>query len=210
MVFQACEITVTFKLSDLLPIDGTMFNPEKEFHRIVIETLGKDGKSISSLAKDLEKMGFKHHRLIITGYLRALTDMNVLKERDIPPSKIYQPVKSLPDSIYEAVGKACRKVSADPDDLILYTLSKLFKRPVFDTELKAAGVNRPIGRNALDHEVQECRKFLRRTGNVFQGTVAVHPQKDFPDQLPMVLSEMALDSTNSKHLLMETKQTKLL
>ena len=186
-----------------------MFNPEKEFHRIVIDMLGKDGKSISSLAKDLEKMGFKHHRLIITGYLRALTDMNVLKERDIPPSKIYQPVKALPDTIYEAVGKSCRKVSADPDDLILYTLSRLFRRPIFDTELKAAGVNRPIGKTALDHEILECRKFLRKTGNVFQGSVAVHPVKEFPDQFPAVLSEMALDSTNSKHLMMDTRQTKL-
>lgn len=187
-----------------------MFNPEKEFHRLVIEALGKDGKSISSLAKDLEKMGFKHHRLILTGYLRALTDMNVLKERDVPPSKIYQPIKALPDSIYESVGKACRKVSPDPDELILYCLCKIFKRPVFEHELKYAGVTRSIGRPALDHEVQECRKFLRRTGSVIQGTVAVHPAKDFPEEFSLVLADMALESTESRYLVMDTKQTKLL
>lgn len=187
-----------------------MFNPEKDFQRIVIEALGKDGKSISSLAKDLEKIGFKHHRLILTGYLRALTDMNILRERDVPPSKIYQPLKALPDNIYESVGKACRKVSNDPDELILFCLSRLFKRPVFESELKAAGVNRFIGREALDHEVQECKKFLKRTGNIVSGQIAVHPIKEFLDEYQAVLGEMALESTESKHLLMETKQTKLL
>jgi len=187
-----------------------MFNPEKEFHRMVIEILGKDGKSISSLAKDLEKLGFKHHRLILTGYLRALTDMNVLKEREIPPSKIYQPVRSLPDNIYESVGKSCRKVSPDPDELILFCLSKLFKRPVFEQELKAAGVNRPIGAEASDTEVQECRKFLRRTGNVVQGNTAVYPVTDFSEQFPAVLADMAIEYTDSRHLLMDTKQTKLI
>ena len=187
-----------------------MFNPEKEFHRMVIDILGKDGKSISSLAKDLEKMGFKHHRLILTGYLRALTDMNVLKEREIPPSKIYQPVRSLPDNIYESVGRSCRKASSDPDELILFCLSKLFRRPVFESELKAAGVNRPIGREALDSEVQECRKFLRRTGNVVQGNTAVYPAYEFPELFLAVLMDMSLESTDSRHLLMDTKQTKLI
>ena len=187
-----------------------MFNPEKEFHRMVIESLGKDGKSISSLAKDLEKSGFKHHRLILTGYLRALTDMNVLRERDVPPSKIYQPLKSLPDTIYDSVGKACRKVLQDPDDLILYCLSRIFKRPIFDSELKAAGVNRVIGNEALDHEAQECRKYLKRTGNVVSGSVALHPRQEFPELYASVLAEMALEATESRHLVMETRQTKLL
>lgn len=187
-----------------------MFNQGKDFHRIVIDTLGKDGKSISSLAKDLEKIGFKHHRLILTGYLRALTDMNVLKERDVPPSKIYQPIKALPDTIYEAVGKACRKISNDPDDLILYCLNKLFKRPVFDNELKAAGVYRHIGRDAFDSEVQECRKFLRRSGNVVTGQTASYPVKMFPDEFATALADMAMEFTESRHLIMETKQTRLI
>lgn len=187
-----------------------MFNPDKDFHRIVIDALGKDGKSISSLAKDLEKMGFKHHRLILTGYLRALTDMNVLKEREVPPSKIYQPIKALPDTIYEAVGRSCRKISNDPDELILYCLNKLFKRPVFDSEMKAAGVNRHIGNDALDHEVQECRKLLRRSGNIVSGQTAAYPVKQFPEEFSAVLADMALETTESRHLMMETKQTKLL
>ena len=76
-----------------------MYNPDKEFDRIIIECLGKDGKSISALSKDLESRGIKMHRLIITGYLRAMTDLGYLKEREIPPSKIYQPIKPVQETI---------------------------------------------------------------------------------------------------------------
>ena len=186
-----------------------MHNVEKDFNRIIIESLGKDGKSISALTKDLESRGIKQHRLIVTGYLRALTDMNVLKEREVPPSKIYQPFKPLPDSIYESVGRACRKVDPDADELILYTLSRLFKRPVFDTELKLAGVNRPIGNPASDTESKECKRIMARAGNVLTGGSLVHPTRDFSDRIIEVLTEMVIDIKDCRHAVMETKQTKL-
>lgn len=186
-----------------------MHNAEKDFNRIVIDCLGKDGKSISALSKDLEDRGIKQHRLIVTGYLRALTDMNVLKEREVPPSKIYQPIKSLPDSVYESVGKACRKVDPDADELILYVLSRIFKRPVFDTELKLAGVNRPIGRQASEAETKECRRIMARAGNIPASSNAVHPSKDFPEKMLDVLIEMTIDIKDCRHVVMETRQTKL-
>lgn len=204
-----CNDAKLYRLSYLLPVIH-MYNPEKEFYRILIECLGKDGKSISALSKDLEGMGFKYHRLIVTGYLRALTDTGVLRERDVPPSKIYQPVKPVSESIYETIGKACRKLSPDADELILYVLFKLFRRPIFTSELKLAGVNRPIGKEALEHEMNECKKVLRRAGNVLPSQSAVFPAKDFPEQYIDVLSDTMLDIKDSKHLVMETKQTRLL
>ena len=82
-----------------------MFSPEKDLSRKIVETLGKDGMSISSLDKELAKMGIKDHRLVLTGYLRAMTDLGYLKMRDVPPAKIYVPAKRLPDSVYESVSK---------------------------------------------------------------------------------------------------------
>jgi len=187
-----------------------MFNPDKDFNRILMECLGRDGISISALAKELESKGFKHHRLILTGYLRAMTDMGYLKERDIPPSKIYLPMKQLPDSVYEQVGKACRKVSGDPDELILFTLYKVFKRPVFESELKASGVNRPVGRPVTEEEMNESKKILRRAGNTVSGQNAVIPSADLSEKLSEVLITIFLDSTESRHLIAETKQSKLM
>ena len=187
-----------------------MYNPEKEFGRIITECLGKDGKSISALSKDLEDRGIKMHRLIITGYLRAMTDLGYLRERDIPPSKIYQPVKPVQETIYEAVGKACRNLSSDPDELILYVLNRLFKRPIFESELRAAGINRGIGKEASDHDINESRKVLKRAGNIMSSQKAVFPEKEYPEKYYEVLAEMAIETRGSKHLVMETRQTKLI
>lgn len=187
-----------------------MYNPEKDFGRIVLDILGKDGKSISAVTSELEAKGLKIHRLIITGYLRALTDQGILKEREVPPSKIYVPVKQIPESIYESVGRVCRKISADPDELILYSLYRLLKRPIFTNELKSAGVNRPIGKEAQQHEIQESVKLLRRAGNtVSSQQTAVYPVKNFQDKYDEVLAELTLDIKDSKHLALETKQTTL-
>ncbi|MCL1904736.1 MAG: hypothetical protein FWG19_01255 [Methanomassiliicoccaceae archaeon] len=187
-----------------------MFNPDKDFNRILLETLGRDGVSISALAKTLESKGFKHHRLILTGYLRAMTDMGYLRERDIPPSKIYQVMKALPESIYEQIGKACRKVSNDPDELILYTLFRMFRRPIFESELKASGVNRPIGVPVPEEDAADFKKILRRAGNIVPGQAAVTPPGEMPDLLNDVLITIILDSTESRHLIAETKQSKLI
>ena len=187
-----------------------MYNPDKEIGRIITDCLGKDGKSISALSKDLEDRGIKLHRLILTGYLRALTDQGILKERDIPPSKIYQPVKQVQGTIYDAVSKSCRNISPDADELILYVLNRLFKRPIFESELRAAGVTRPIGKVASDHDISESRKVLRRAGNIVPSERAVFPEKEFQEKYYAVLSDMAIETRGCRHLVMETRQTKLI
>lgn len=187
-----------------------MYNPDKEFARMIIDCLGKDGKSISALSKDLEDRGVKIHRLIITGYLRALTDQGILREREIPPSKIYQPVKPVQETIYDAVTKSCRNLSNDADELILYVLNRLFKRPIFESELKDCGITRPIGKVASDHDINESRKVLKRAGNIGISQKAVFPEKQFPEKYYEVLTDLAIETRGSRHLVMETRQTKLI
>ncbi len=205
---KTLPVSDIFKLSDLLPI-MYMHNPEKDFYRLVVDNLGRDGKSISALSKDLEKANIKLHRLILTGYLRALTDMNYLREREVPPAKIYQPLRPLPDNLYESVEKSARRVTDDADELILYTLYKLLKRPIFDSELKQAGVNRPLGRKASEYEVSECRKVLRRAGNVVPTSVAVHPETEYEEEYAEVLADLVLETKDSRYLVLETRQTRL-
>lgn len=187
-----------------------MFNPDKDFNRMVVETLGKDGKSISALTKDLETAGIKHHRLILTGYLRALTDMGILREKEVPPSKVYIPVRSLPDNIYQSVGKSVQKVAPDKDGMALYVLYRLLKRPIFESEMRMAGAPVHSGRPADQQAVAECKKSLRRAGNIIPGENAYEPLKEYPDIYPDVLADMVLETKDSRHLVMETKQTRLL
>lgn len=62
-----------------------MFNPEKDLAGIIVESLGADGLSITSLEQNLHSKGVDNHRLILTGYLRAMTDLGYLAMRDVPP-----------------------------------------------------------------------------------------------------------------------------
>jgi|GEM_PF-279963 len=188
-----------------------MFNPEKDFSRMVIESLGKDGKSISSLDKDLTEQGIRNHRLILTGYLRAMKDLGYLREREVPPAKIYVPAKQLPESLYQTTERQCRKVTGiDTDELILYTLNRLLKRPIFESELRLAGVMRPVGKLADESVVAECRKALRHSGNNVPAGDAYLPNSTYPDQYEDVLASIVLEEKDSRHLVMETKQTKLI
>ncbi len=187
-----------------------MFNPEKDFYRILLECLGKEGKSISALYRELEEKGFKHHRLILTGYLRALTDLKIVREKNVPPSKIYQVIKDSTENIYETVGRVCRKKYPNNQDLIIYVLNQTLKRPIFESELLLAGVTEHNGRVAESQEITECRKLLKRSGNIVPAHNAYHSRSEYPEELKEVIMNILVDSTDSNHLVLLTKQTKLI
>jgi hypothetical protein len=71
-------------------------------------------------------------------------------------------------------------------------------------------VNRPIGKPASEEDVAECRKILRRAGNTISGQNAVIPSSDMLVQFQEVLMTMIMDSTESRHLIAETKQSRLI
>ncbi|MGI6009246.1 MAG: hypothetical protein ACOX8X_03875 [Methanomethylophilus sp.] len=187
-----------------------MFSPEKDLSRKIIELLGTDGMSISSLDKELSKQGIKDHRLVLTGYLRAMTDLGYLKMRDVPPAKIYVPAKRLPDNIYDTISAGARRLSGvDTDEVILYCLGRLFRRPVFESELRRCGVMRPVGERADQDAVNDASKVLKRAGNVVPSDLAYVPVKEYPAEFDAILSDAVLEATDSSHLVMTTKQTKL-
>ncbi|MCX9013385.1 MAG: hypothetical protein OIN89_01065, partial [Candidatus Methanoperedens sp.] len=75
----------------------------QQFYDLLIELLSKKQMSISSIARELKKTGYDQHRLILTGYLRALNDMGYLEEIEIPPSKVYIFKEDLRKDIYRIV-----------------------------------------------------------------------------------------------------------
>ena len=52
----------------------------------------------------------KINRLLLTGYLRALTDLKMLKEKNVPPAKIYIPIKGKEQDIYQMIGEKAREL----------------------------------------------------------------------------------------------------
>ena len=141
---------------------------ERELKDIILELIKTDPKSISGITRDLKDQGQIFHKLVVTGYLKALTDMGYLRERDLPPSKIYY--KSMPHKkdIYEQLGEKVSELDLSKRNQIFLAidiLSRLFNRPIFRHELIKCGfvgdINAP---QANPETVIQARKFLSKAG----------------------------------------------
>ncbi len=186
---------------------------QEDFKRTILETLGKEGKSISALAKDLEKSGYKIHRLIITGYLRALSDMQIVKEKDIPPSKVYTPINSHDDNVYSRAYQAAKETCADPDKRTLQMLHSLLRRPVFESELRLAGVDIIKGKKIEPEHLMELRTSMpKRLKMRFHATDSAYmPDEEMSlEDYARALEAMTSSLTQSRHLVLDTKQSKLI
>ncbi len=191
-----------------------MFNPDKALKENIFDILKNDGKSISALSRDLEERGISIHRLILTGYLRALTDYNYLKEKEVPPAKVYVPVKGKEKDIYEVIGEFCRKIESGPDAdlLILFSLNRLFRRPVFFEELRKAGVrDMPSSKQVGVQERQEAKKFIQRAGLKVSdmNLVYLHDDPSLVPKYEELLAMVLCDLMSFSSLVRDTKQMKL-
>ncbi len=91
-------------LSAESPGSGSSAGPDTEkplgipIHQVLKE---KNQLSISGIARELKDQGFDEHRLVVTGYLRALRDIGDLAEINILPSKIYMLKNGTSDHIFD-------------------------------------------------------------------------------------------------------------
>jgi hypothetical protein len=149
----------------------------------------------------------------LTGYLRALTDLKVLKERDVPPAKIYTPIKGKERDIYSKISDQARiQVGERGAELALYTFFKLFKRPIFKEELERAGIFTALpGVPAREEETMEVRKFLLKAGfKIPASSKAFVPLNDeLEEEYQTLLVQLIIDESEASHLVRETKQIKL-
>ncbi|HEC94875.1 MAG TPA: hypothetical protein ENI45_02790, partial [Thermoplasmatales archaeon] len=117
-----------------------MFEEDVTLQDIILEYLKDSQASISGIHRRLQKEGYKLHRLVVTGYLKALADNGILKEHDIKPSKVYSiRSKTSKKSIYDIIGEEVKTVTDSRQrqaQLAIYVLQKLFRRPIFLEELK--------------------------------------------------------------------------
>lgn len=190
-----------------------MFHPDRDLKQIIVSMLSEEGRSISYLSRELSKQGFDMHRLTLTGYLRAMTDLNILKEKDVPPAKIYTPVKGKERDIYLKIAEQAKLITRDRSaDLTLYTLFKLFRRPIFKEELERAGVMDSVpGIQARDEEIIEARKFMIKIGfKIPTSSKAFVPiDEGLEGDYQTLLTQILINDAEATFLVRETKQTKL-
>ena len=191
-----------------------MFSPQKDMKELVLEILKKDPMSISGVCRELASKGVKLHRLELTGYLKALADMNVLKEKDIKPSKVFSLSASRDKNLYELIGEDCSAMAKTPDEratLAAFCLQKLFKRAVFDVEVRRCGVEGVVeGRKATPEERSEAKAILSRMGyKIPNSDIPTVVEKDLEREFAQVLADVVVERFNARAYLKETTQLRL-
>ncbi len=191
-----------------------MFSPEKDLRDLVIEVLKKDPTSISGLSRELSGRGVKMHRLELTGYLKALADLDILKQKDIKPAKVFSVSGARERSLYEMVGdcvNAMPGTSTERATIAAYCLQRLFRRVVFDMEVRRCGVDGIVeGRKATQEERAEAKTLLTRMGyKVPNSDVPTVVEAELEPLFVRVLAEIVVDRFGLRSYAKETIQTKL-
>jgi hypothetical protein len=137
-----------------------------EFYDILTKILANRQMSISSIARELKKSGYDQHRLIITGYLRALNDIGYLEEIDIPPSKVYVFKEGMKNDVYSIVKEHLKDIDiSERLEIAVFILSSLFHRPCFRHELELLGIEgrkTETVRESKDARLKEHRTAVTR------------------------------------------------
>ncbi len=191
-----------------------MFSPEKDMKELILEILKKDQMSISGVSRELASKGVKLHRLELTGYLKALADMNVLKSKDIKPAKVFSASATREKNLYELVGESCSEYAMTADDratLAAFCLQRLFKRVVFDMEIKRCGLEgQAEGRRATAEERAEAKAILAKMGyKVPNSDIPVVVEQDLDSKFLVVLADVVIERFNARQYLRQTTQLRL-
>ncbi len=178
-----------------------MFEPKKKLKTLILENLPEEGLSISALARELNGKGIKIHRLELSGYLKALADVQVLKEREVKPSKVFCPCAPKERSVYEFLGEIIQKEEESENrktSLALYVLGRLFRRPIFERELRMCGLTgTPNCRRANEKEVMEARNIASKAGlKIPTNDRMLISEDDFSSIYSKIMSELLLGMTN--------------
>jgi hypothetical protein len=155
------------------------------------------------------------HRLVLTGYLQALAEMGLLREKDIPPSKVYSLTATRLADVYESLGEKLRAAENGRDRrsrMGVFVLQRMFRRPVFYEELKRCGLPAPKRYKTVSPEERaEARKLLDDAGMALPAADPCYRvSEDFSAELYDILSDELLERANLRPLRLETKQIKLI
>jgi hypothetical protein len=192
-----------------------LFVPERNLKDLVVSYVRDQERSISALTKQLGSDGYSFHRLFVTGYLKALSDVGILREKEIPPAKVYTASAHREENLYEMVGERCREAAPDEPGqtrLAVATLQRLFRRPVFLRELRECGF--PGGVDAptvAKEEREEARRALAKLGlQIPTNEPAYRVEERRNDARDAILCDIIVQRFGLATLVLDTKQMKLM
>lgn len=192
----------------------SLFVPERNLKDLVITYIKKEDRSISALTVQLKKDGYKFHRLFVTGYLKALADVGLLKEKVIPPAKVYTASAHRERSLYEALGDKCRLVDTDERAqarLAVAVLHTLFHRPIFYRELKEVGYEiTPEAVLATKDEKEESLRAFRKLGIQIPTNEPAYYVEDRKNEVrDQIVADLLAEKYGLGDLVLGTRQLRL-
>jgi hypothetical protein len=191
-----------------------LFVPERNLKDLVVSYLREQERSISALTKQLKADGYSFHRLFVTGYLKALADAGILREKDIPPAKVYGTSAHREPNLYELVGSRCREATREEAEqvrLAIGVLQKLFRRPIFLREMRECGFAGAIDApQAPREEREEARRGLVKLGLPLPTNEPAYATQDRRNEVrDEILFDLVIERFGMGSLVLETKQMKL-
>jgi len=190
-----------------------VFVPERNLKDLIVHYVQQKEQSISSLTRTLQKDGFRFHRLFLTGYLKALSDTGHLREKEIPPAKVYT-VSVRAQSLYGAVGDLVREVERDAarqPRLAVAVLHRIFRRPVFLREVRECGFD-DVGDalSAPKEEREEVRKALAELGLKIPINEPAYVVDDKRNEVrDAIVARLLVEKYGMRELVVDTTQTRL-
>ncbi|MEM2838970.1 MAG: hypothetical protein QW505_01310 [Thermoplasmata archaeon] len=192
-----------------------MFETDRTLMSIILENLTEDGMSISALSRILSAKGIRIHRLELSGYLKALSDMGVIRERDIKPAKVFSITQVQKKTLYQKIGDIISREESDEDkraNLALYVMNRLFRRAIFEKELRMTGIaGTPNARKANEKERDEAAKVLSKVGIKTQTSDhALVSNANLAQAYNKVIAAMLVELSGLRPYLSDTKQKTLI
>jgi hypothetical protein len=137
-----------------------------------------------------------------------------LKERSVPPSKVYIPLRGKERDFYAILADSARNLfpAEKVDPIILYSLNQLTKRAVYVEELSRAGIEGNIpGRLASAEEKLEAKKVMSRSGFKIPDSSRAYVMEgeDLEKQFVLLIESILIENYDISYLVKETKQMKL-
>lgn len=197
-----------------------------DLHAKIYKILEDRQLSISGITRELKAEGFNEHRLVLTGYLRALRDMKMINEIEIPPAKVYSQTETTEESfgdIYSLISNHLRPLEPNIRvPVAVYIISTLLKRPCFKHELTLVGLNQnhikkcletdnSMVRESVDTDLKEYRMDVTRIK--IPPSDPAYEINDNNEQFMQLASNVLFgilkDVVDTGGLIARTKQTKL-
>ncbi len=187
---------------------------EKTLGEVILDLIKNDPRSISGITRELRTAGHKYHKLVVTGYLQAMEDFGYVRERDLPPSKVYYKAIPHKKDIYESIGENISDPDLTTREQILvaiYVLGRLFHRPIFRKELAKCGFTGDINAPPVDRERSaDARKILLKSGfKIPKNEPAYEVKLDLEDKFQEILLVILIEQFGIKKLIYEGTQSKL-